>query len=257
MCGKVGVEETPARWHYTTGKNLIDILSDGFIRPATAFVPKGVRPIVWFTSSLVWEETANKSCLNRTGEMIFLDREQTRVRCDGLFRIGVSDDFPLHTYLRISRESHESPTMIASLLKVAVKKGSNPERDWWGTFHNVDCSNWTVIEKSDQDSWKTVDEKDFPTSQVSNGRSVTKSETEEFESYMLAAVKSYKEGTPVIVMATDSSMLHGMEICRLVADSNVPVNVAQIQNVDPELFYASSWPATLEAMRQIYVEKKR
>jgi hypothetical protein len=246
------------RWHYTAGKNLIGILSDGFIRPATAFVPKGVRPIVWFTSSPVWEETANGGWRNRTGEIVWLDREQTRTRGDGLFRIGVSNDFPLHPYLRISRESHESSILTASLLKIAVERGSNPERDWWGTFHKVNRSNWKVIEKSEQDGWKLLDEKDFQTSSLrDSGRMVTKVERDEFESHMITAVESYKEGTPVVVMATDGSMLHGEEVCRTIMDSNLAVNVAQIQNVDPELFNASDWPDTLEAMCQDYIEKKK
>jgi hypothetical protein len=49
------------RWHYTVGGHLKSIYTTGFIYPESMKLmsPCG-RPIVWFTSSPVWEETANK-----------------------------------------------------------------------------------------------------------------------------------------------------------------------------------------------------
>ncbi len=51
------------------------ILRDGFIRPATAFVPKGERRIVCFSSNQDYEHTATAT-LN-AGEVV-----------GGLYRIG-------------------------------------------------------------------------------------------------------------------------------------------------------------------------
>jgi len=45
-------------WHYTKGVHLAKILADGFIRPATAFVDPGEKPIVWFSTDQHWEPTA-------------------------------------------------------------------------------------------------------------------------------------------------------------------------------------------------------
>jgi hypothetical protein len=47
------------KYHYTTMRSLPAILRDG-IQPAEPYVPQGVRPIVWLTTSERWEETCNK-----------------------------------------------------------------------------------------------------------------------------------------------------------------------------------------------------
>ncbi len=60
-----------------------DILRDGFIKPATAGLPPGERPAVWFSSNPVWEETANKRA-EFDGYLIPLNREQTALCGDGL-----------------------------------------------------------------------------------------------------------------------------------------------------------------------------
>lgn len=52
-------------WHYTTFSRLTRILLTGEIRPASAGVPEGERPIVWFSRNPVWEETATPEILDR------------------------------------------------------------------------------------------------------------------------------------------------------------------------------------------------
>ena len=47
-------------WHYTILDAFRSILRDGFIKPATQFVPPGERPVVWFSSNPVWENSAAK-----------------------------------------------------------------------------------------------------------------------------------------------------------------------------------------------------
>ncbi len=141
------------RWHYTTGQKVGLIFADRYIKPATAGVPRDERPIVWFTTSAAWEETANKGVMSTTGEVIRLTREQTEL-AGGLFRFGVADDFPLHSFWRITRESKQDPRVTEELIESAVRWGSNPERDWWGTFHRVESAHWKTIELSTPDGWR-------------------------------------------------------------------------------------------------------
>lgn len=143
------------RWHYTVGERLKAILQDGFIKPATANVPPGERPIVWFTVSPDWEETANKGWIDsKAGRYITLTREETEKRGGGLFRIGVADDFPLEPFLRISRKSRQGHGVTNALIRTAVEAGSNPYRDWWGTFKPVSCFDWSALEIRTPDGWR-------------------------------------------------------------------------------------------------------
>jgi hypothetical protein len=143
------------RWHYTIGAKLKAILTDGKIKPTTAFIPRGERPIVWFTSSSVWEETATKGILDpKTGEIVTATHEEPAAQGGGLFRFGVADDFPLHPFWRISRESQQNLKVTQALLDIAIQEGSNPERDWWGTFHEVHCADWKALEHFTPDGWQ-------------------------------------------------------------------------------------------------------
>jgi hypothetical protein len=64
----------PIKWHYTTGQKFRMIVADGEIKPAVAGVPPGEQPIVWFSTALDWEPTANKSGLSADGTLEHLDR---------------------------------------------------------------------------------------------------------------------------------------------------------------------------------------
>jgi|HubBroStandDraft_4_1064222.scaffolds.fasta_scaffold241059_2 hypothetical protein len=155
------------RWHYTVGGALKSIYTDGFIYPEQ-FVPTGVRPIVWFTSSPVWEETANKQLCdarltirtitqleNHADEIRPLTRDETAAVCGGLFRFGVGHDFPLHPFNRILRLSKEQPRTGRLLLETALAMGSNPTRDWWGTFHPVPREHWKALEHFTPEGWQS------------------------------------------------------------------------------------------------------
>jgi hypothetical protein len=145
------------RYHYTVGKYVTEILRVG-IKPATAFVPKSERPIVWFTSSEQWEGTANKGIVghgvNRT-----LTRDETERMCGGLYRIGVRDDMlGLHPFQRITNESRQHPAVTDSLVSIAIEAGSNPDRDWFGTFHTVDPVEFAAVERWDGTNWQETRE---------------------------------------------------------------------------------------------------
>ena len=133
-------------YHYTIGERLVSILKDGLIKPATAFVPKNERPVVWFSRANRWERTANKMTLTPTGYRT-LTMEETAARGGGLYRIAVSSGLRgLHPFTRIVRESGQHPAMTRALLTTAHEVGSDPEADWYGTFHPVPVSVFLCIE---------------------------------------------------------------------------------------------------------------
>jgi len=143
-------------WHYTIGTFLQQILSEG-IQPATAFVPKTVRPIVWFTVADRWEETANK----QDRDFVPLTREETHVQGGGLVRIGVNGKVRLHHWMKLMRLSGESKGMVESLRRTAEKEGSNPVRDWYGCFTPVPTTAFETIEFWNGSEWSSVRPTEF------------------------------------------------------------------------------------------------
>jgi hypothetical protein len=156
------------RWHYTIGAYLKSIYTTGFIYPERIVLP-GVRPIVWFTSSPVWEEMANKlggdtsirtitEFINYSQKFIRLTREETAMLGGGLFRVGVGDECSLHPFNRIVRKSKAPklyPWMERALLEAALAVGSDPVTDWWGTFHPVPREQWKALEQFTPEGWQS------------------------------------------------------------------------------------------------------
>ena len=72
-------------WHYTVGACYEGIVREGIIKPASDYVPKHERLIVWFSTNPYWEATANKACLNPNGKIEALTMSETAERGGGLF----------------------------------------------------------------------------------------------------------------------------------------------------------------------------
>jgi hypothetical protein len=144
------------RWHYTVGECMFGILGDGFIRQAIAFVAPPEKPVAWFSSRRDWEETANKGWLGKDGVIRSLNREETERLCGGLFRIGVSDAYPLRRFMRITRECRQKVALTRLLIQTAQEVGSNPHGDWWGTLEPVPLRDWLVIEHFVPGGWRPL-----------------------------------------------------------------------------------------------------
>src|SRR5262245_34334142 len=87
-------------WHYTTYDRLLRILGDGMIRPATAHVPEGERPVVWFSFHPFWEPTATKGIV-----IGGVTRDATEEEMGGLVRIGVEEQTAPYRWHQINRLS--------------------------------------------------------------------------------------------------------------------------------------------------------
>jgi hypothetical protein len=142
-------------WHYTIGKHMKSILADGVIKPATAGVARGQRPIVWFSANALWEQTANKM-LEQGGKIILLNQEQTEKAGDGLYRIAVSLETAPHNWERLVFLSKMPPAEARSLEKVAADKGAN-HGEWFGTVHPVDRTKWVSVEKLVCGTWTPIE----------------------------------------------------------------------------------------------------
>jgi len=146
---------TRTRWHYTTGQKFTLIAQDGIIKPATIGVPRGERPIVWFSTHPMWEPTACKGMINETGKLVRLTMDQTREMGGGLVRFAVALQTAPHDWRALKELSGMSGRMAQHLYHEGIRQGARPG-DWWGTFDPVPRSKWLAIQVYDSGEWVDV-----------------------------------------------------------------------------------------------------
>ena len=147
--------QTANLYHYTVGQHIIKIIEQGAILPATVGLPKGERPIVWFSSSPTWDETCNKGAV-QNGQPILLTREQTAAEYGGLFRVIVLPDVAPYSWQRLRFLSKMHPAIADKLEETARAVGSNSD-EWFGTFKSVTRDKWTAIETLVDEGWVSYD----------------------------------------------------------------------------------------------------
>ena len=144
--------EGPRLWHYTTGLAIARILSDSVIRQATADVPEGERPAVWFTYRQTWEPTCNKGILDPDGIRRTLTTTETADECKGLFRIEVAPEVAPHGWPDFVALSGIDKKAARNLAVAARGDRSNPA-DWRVSFEPIPRSMWRRIDAWDRGAW--------------------------------------------------------------------------------------------------------
>ena len=128
-------------WHYTTGEKFVQIIASGELHPATAHIPVGENPILWFSAHPYFEPTARKRVLERGGIRL-LDIPELYARGRGLFRMG----YPRQLLLRgqdLRSAANMKTKVWRALVKEARRQNSSPD-DWWGCLESVPFESCTV-----------------------------------------------------------------------------------------------------------------
>ena len=147
--------ENTLLWHYTTGQCSIGIMESGVILPATAKVPAGERPIVWFSSNQEWEPTSTKIFEAHDGRTWRMSKDELRVRGNGLVRFGVTRRTAKLDWTAIERFSGMSRDTARNLNVSGRRQGSKPE--WWfGSFDPVQRPEWVAIDVLEEGQWVRV-----------------------------------------------------------------------------------------------------
>jgi hypothetical protein len=146
----VSDEKVKLAWHYTVGVRMAEILKAQELRPATAGVPQGEIPVVWFSTRPFWEPTANKSLQNDQGEIVRLGFEQTIEHGGGGWRFGVPTALLL-PWRELKIAARIAPQWVRGLKQTAKKIGSDPMH-WYGSIQPVPIDTCT-IERLDGDAW--------------------------------------------------------------------------------------------------------
>ena len=144
-------------WHYTIKQRLDRILVDGLIKPATVFVPPNEKPVVWFSSNQIWEETANKILQDSTG-IRRGNKKETHEHGGGLARIGVAPEAAPYTWNDFKRLSGIQPKAAKLLYQAAIAGRARPG-EWFVSFEAVSSKKWLAIELFDGTNWIPFDEK--------------------------------------------------------------------------------------------------
>ena len=143
-------------WHYTVGNHIQSILSDRMLKPATARVPEGERPVVWFSVNQVWELTANKGWQNNDGTIRTLSKEETAQYANGLYRIEVAPETAPLTVYEFRKRSGISSRVWKGLLHAAEEVGASPA-EWRVSFDPVPAELCLRIERWEVGVWQQVD----------------------------------------------------------------------------------------------------
>lgn len=146
-------------WHYTIGHWLRLIVADGIIKTATAGVPEGERPIVWFSKNPHWEQTANKALPRVDGHIVCPNMEQTAAH-SGLGRIAVCPETAPYDWNALKELSGMTSKWAAALYKTAIAEGSRPS-EWRGAFEPVPRSKWIGVESMQDGKWVPLPREDW------------------------------------------------------------------------------------------------
>lgn len=151
---KVAAERPSMRRHYTTGVHMRLILADGFLKPYTPVRPPE-KGIVYFTVRETYEPTAVKGVAVENVGVRLLTIEEMERELDGLYRIGVSDSYPLKPWIEINRLARVPDRDRREMERIACEKGSDPFK-FWGTLRPVPMKDWGAVEKFRDGKWVRV-----------------------------------------------------------------------------------------------------
>jgi hypothetical protein len=127
------------------------IVDSGEIRPATALVPAGEKPCVWFSKRRDWEPTANKLWVSG-GVTRSLTMRETGERGGGLVRFGVAPETAPYDWAAYRRLSGVPKSEAGGLARHARDQGADP-RHWYVSFAPVPRALWRSV---DVYEWKNT-----------------------------------------------------------------------------------------------------
>lgn len=143
------------RWHYTVGQRWEQIRSSGSIRPAIAGVPKGERPVAWFSRREPHEPTATTLMRDSASEVRQASELEIKLHLGGRVRVGVAPQTAPHDWAAFVRLSGISQDMADGLVQAARERGADPG-DWFASFDPVPAAAWRAVEWWFAGAWQPM-----------------------------------------------------------------------------------------------------
>jgi hypothetical protein len=143
----------PRIFHYTLVDRLDQIIASGEIRTATAFVPRGERPVVWFSTHPIWEPTADKlKILSPDLVRLATDAEMDNI---GRARIEVAQHTAPYEWGDFRRQTFASKETASQLAQSARAQGSSASAFRF-SLKPVPANAWLAIELWNGAGWVLV-----------------------------------------------------------------------------------------------------
>ena len=141
-------------YHYTTSLALNNILHDGKIRCAVAFVGINERPAVWFSTNPDWEKTVRKGIVNHDFWATSVSPRDGHLE-QGIIpvRIEVDPALPFLTWKSFKKKSGIHKAIAQGLETTAERWGANPQ-EWLALFYPVGADHFLNIETWDGHNWQ-------------------------------------------------------------------------------------------------------
>lgn len=142
-------------WHCTIGDHLSAIRRTGRVRPATAGVPRGEQPAIWFSTLDTYEPTARKLFATPTGE-VRLATDEEHERFGGFVRIGFATSAPLRRWDDDARRAiGQAVETWRRLEESALRQGSDPTK-WWICPHALSLKKAVSIQRFQAGAWTSL-----------------------------------------------------------------------------------------------------
>lgn len=144
----------PSRvWHYTVAVAMDEIFKERALKPATAGVPSGEKPAIWFTTRSTWEPTASKMLRQVDGSLRNLTQQETETHGRGLVRIEIEASTAPFSWAEHRRHGGVDRKTALALEQVARRHGSDPSQ-WRLSYDPVPITDWLGVDVLSAGQWK-------------------------------------------------------------------------------------------------------
>ena len=140
-------------FHYTTVFKLKQIINSGLIRPSTARIEPGEKPVVWCSTSPTWEPTATKCPVpGKPGQLITANAQ------GGLARIKVPAPCAPHDVRQLHGLACTPISSCVALLYSGLELGSDPAT-WRFSLDAIPSVLFRSVELFDfeLEDWREID----------------------------------------------------------------------------------------------------
>jgi hypothetical protein len=146
-------------FHYTTVEKFKQILKDGKIKPATAFVDPGEKAATWFSFHSEFEPTARKMGIDNQGHAHIMNIDEMTKYAGGVIRIEVDEKTAPLDWKTFKDLSGIKYRVASFLYEKALQQGARVGQ-WRCTFSEVPEELWLAVEIMKNGVWEPLSEDD-------------------------------------------------------------------------------------------------
>ena len=145
-------------YHYTLEHKAHDILADGFLKPTGEPATPREKPVLWFSTSTLYEVTAIKP-LMINGKFQYPTWEEYKSMFK-LYRFALTSERYLKPWRTINKEA-KTPSKLRKQMEIVGRAQGGKPSQWFGTLDKVQTDE-LIMQVFDGDVWRWAKEEDAP-----------------------------------------------------------------------------------------------